>query len=79
MSKKKKWVRVVLILFGLYVLRGIFVDGDEGEKKDESSQKPIVENVDIQDNKKEVYKSIQTITDVNGKWTYGDDVLLFDS
>lgn len=64
------------------VLRGVIEAFKDEPNEKETDKEEVVETQKEEPKKtntKQEYKAIQTITDINGKWSYGDDVILFDS
>jgi hypothetical protein len=83
--------KIIKYLFYLFVISAVLSGIIEAIKKEpaeqDSGNEEIVEREsgkkeDVKDKKskpQEKYTAISTITDINGKWKYGDDVILFDS
>jgi len=71
---KNTWVRIVLVLVVIGLIRVIFTN----DKEVKTTEKQVV-NTTTKVSKKDEYKTIQSITDINGTWRYGEDTIYFDS
>jgi hypothetical protein len=84
----KKFFKYLFYFFvASAILNGIIESFKEEPIRQDSGNEEIVEREsgkkeeikDKESKPQEKYTAISTITDINGKWKYGDDIILFDS